>query len=220
MDIKKILRATDHTLLRTTATWQEIETLLDEAMAFECASCCIPASFVHEAASYVNGDLPICTVIGFPNGYDTTRSKICQAEDALANGAAEIDMVINLGWVKDERWDCLKDEIQQIRDVCGDAILKVIIETCELTQAEKIRMCEIVTACGADFIKTSTGFASCGATVDDIRLMKAHVGSNVGIKASGGIRTLDDAECFLNLGATRLGASSIVKLARPILEQG
>ena len=219
MDIKSILHATDHTLLRTTSTWQEIETLLDEAMAFECASCCIPASFVRDAVSYVNGDLPICTVIGFPNGYDTTGSKLFQTEDALEHGATEIDMVINLGWVKDELWSLLTDEIKEIRDQCDDAILKVIIETSELTAPEKIRMCQIVTACGADFIKTSTGFASGGATVEDIRLLKEHVGEHVGIKASGGIRTQEDAELFLNLGATRLGASSIVKLARPLFEQ-
>lgn len=218
MDLKKILRATDHTLLRPAATWLEIETLLEEAMIYDCASACIPPSYVMEAVSYVGNDLPICTVIGFPNGYDTTGSKLFATEDALENGAREIDMVINLGWVKDGLWDFIEDEIDQIRDLCEDALLKVIVETCELTDKEKIHLCGIVTACGADFLKTSTGFSSAGATADDIRLIREHLGSRVGIKASGGIRTLEDAWTFMELGATRIGASGLVRLAAEFLE--
>jgi deoxyribose-phosphate aldolase len=219
MDIKKILRATDHTLLKPTAGWQEIQNLLDEGMTYGCASCCIPPSFIYEAVQFVEGKLPLCTVIGFPNGYSTSSSKLFETEDALENGAAEIDMVINLGWVKDGLWDCIEDEIGQIRDLCDDAVLKVIVETCDLTDQEKIHLCGIVTACGADFIKTSTGFSSAGATAEDIRLLKAHIGPQVGIKASGGIRTLEDAERFMALGASRLGASSLVKLAAQRLGQ-
>ena len=218
MDIKKILAATDHTLLRPTTTWQEIETLLDQAMEFKCASACIPPSYVQEAYSHVREELPICTVVGFPNGYDTTGSKLFQTEDALESGAGEIDMVINLGWVKDGLWDFIEDEIDQIRDLCEDALLKVIVETCELTDKEKIHLCGIVTACGADFLKTSTGFSSAGATADDIRLIREHLGSRVGIKASGGIRTLEDAWTFMELGATRIGASGLVRLAAEFLE--
>ncbi len=218
-DVERILRATDHTLLRPTATFDEITKLLREGMEFGCASCCIPASYVSEAVSYVGDEFPICTVIGFPNGYDTTGSKLFQTEDALESGAAEIDMVINLGWVKDGLWDFITDEIEQIRDLCDDAILKVIIETSELEDHEKIHLCEIVTACEADFIKTSTGFASGGATPEDVRLLRAHVGPHIGVKASGGIRTLEDALAYLDLGATRLGASALVKLARPFIEE-
>lgn len=219
MDIKKILRATDHTLLRPTATWSQIETLLDEGIRFGCASCCIPPSYVQEAVSFVQGELAVCTVVGFPNGYDTSGSKLFQTEDALESGADEIDMVINLGWVKDGLWDFVEDEISQIRDLCEDVILKVIVETCELTESEKIHLCRLVTDTGADFIKTSTGFASGGATAADIRLMKEHVGPKVGIKASGGIRTLEEAEELMRLGATRLGASSLVNLARQYLSR-
>ncbi len=219
MDIEKILSATDHTLLRPTATWQEIQTLLDEAMEFGCASACIPPSFVYEAVSYVDGKLPICTVVGFPNGYTTTASKLFETEDALEDGAEEIDMVINLGWVKDGLWDLIEDEISQLRDLCDSAILKVIVETSELTKQEKIHLCEIVGNAGADFIKTSTGFASGGATAEDIQLMKAHVDPDLAIKASGGIRTLEDAALFMELGASRLGASAIVRLARPLMQK-
>lgn len=219
MDIEKILGATDHTLLRPTATWQEIQTLLDEAIEFGCASACIPPSFVYEAVSYVDGKLPICTVVGFPNGYTTTASKLFETEDALEDGAEEIDMVINLGWVKDGLWDLIEDEISQLRDLCDSAILKVIVETSELTKQEKIHLCQIVGSAGADFIKTSTGFASGGATAEDIQLMKAHVGPKVAIKASGGIRSLEDAALFMELGASRLGASAIVRLARPLMQK-
>lgn len=230
MDIKKILAATDHTLLSPTATWEEIVQILDDAMTFRCASACIPASYVEDAADYVddvfpdlygaaslgNADkkLPICTVIGFPNGYDTTASKMFMADDALENGAGEIDMVINLGWVKDRLWDLIEDEIESIRDVTEDAILKVIIETALLDQKEKIHLCQIVSNSGADFIKTSTGFASGGATFEDVQLMREHVAKHVGVKASGGIRSLEDAERFLALGATRLGTSRLVSLAK------
>lgn len=214
MDIKHILQSTDHTLLRPSASWQEIRKILDEALEYECASACIPPSFVSDAADYVNRDLPICTVIGFPNGYSTTGSKLFETEDALENGADEIDMVINLGWVKDGLWELVEDEIMQIRDLCEDALLKVIIETCALSEREIIHLCGIVTSAGADFIKTSTGFGSSGATKEDILLMKAHVGPKVAIKASGGIRTLEDAQALLDLGATRLGASALVGLAR------
>ena len=217
-DVERILRATDHTLLRPAATYDEITKLLREGMEFGCASCCIPASYVSEAVNYVDGALPICTVIGFPNGYDTTGSKLYQTEDALENGASEIDMVINLGWVKDGLWDFITDEIEQIRDLCDDAILKVIIETSELDEHEKIHLSEIVTACEADFIKTSTGFASGGATPDDVRLLCANVGPHIGVKASGGIRSLEDALTYLRIGASRLGASALIKLARPYLE--
>jgi deoxyribose-phosphate aldolase len=219
MDIKKILSATDHTLLRPTAGWQEVQTLLDEAMAFGCASACIPPSYVYEAVTYVDGKLPICTVVGFPNGYSTTACKLFETEDALEDGAEEIDMVINLGWVKDGLWDLVEDEISQLRDLCDSAILKVIVETSELTRQEKIHLCQIVSAAGADFIKTSTGFASGGATADDIKLMKAHLGPGVAIKASGGIRTLEDAAYLMELGACRLGASALVNLARPLWQE-
>ncbi|MCK9350717.1 MAG: deoxyribose-phosphate aldolase [Clostridiales bacterium] len=219
MDIRNILNATDHTLLRPTATWAEIEVLIDEAADFGCASVCIPPSFVYEAVEYADGKIPVCTVVGFPNGYSTTGAKLFETEDALESGAEEIDMVINLGWVKDGLWDFIEDEIMQIRDLCEDAILKVIVETSELTDQEKIHLCQIVTSAEADFIKTSTGFSSCGATEADIRLFRAHAGPKVGIKASGGIRTLEDAEKMMALGATRLGASSIVKLARPLLDE-
>jgi len=218
-DVKRILVATDHTLLRPTATFDEIKKLLTEGMEFGCASCCIPTSYVDEAVDFVDGALPICTVIGFPNGYETTGSKLFQTEDALEGGASEIDMVINLGWVKDGLWDLIYDEIEQIRDLCDDAILKVIIETSELEDHEKIRLCEIVTDCEADFIKTSTGFASGGATPDDVLLLCRHVGPHIGVKASGGIRTLEDALAYLEIGAGRLGASALVGLARPFFDE-
>jgi deoxyribose-phosphate aldolase len=214
MDIQKILNATDHTLLRPTATWDEIKELLDEGIEFHCASCCIPPSYVREAVDYVGDDLPICTVIGFPHGCHTTGTKLFETEDGLENGAAEIDMVINLGWVKDGLWDLIGDEIEQIRDLCDDAILKVIIETSELTEREKIHMCDIVTACEADFIKTSTGFASGGATPEDVDLLRRHIGPHIRVKASGGIRTFEDAQRMMELGADRIGASRLVGLAR------
>ena len=214
MDIKNILAHCDHTLLKQTATWAQIKTICDEGMAYSCASVCIPASYVKQAADYVGNDLKICTVIGFPNGYSTTEVKVFETEDAVRNGADEIDMVINLGWVKDQRWDDLLAEIKTIKESCAGRILKVIVETCLLTEEEKIRMCEIVTQAGADLIKTSTGFSTGGATREDIALFKAYVGPNVKIKASGGIHSMEDAQALMDLGADRLGASALVGLVK------
>lgn len=212
MDINKILSAVDHTLLSQTATWEEIKTICDDGIKYNVASVCIPASYVKKAKEYVGNKLKICTVIGFPNGYSTTKTKVYETKDAIENGADEIDMVINIGNLKDGLYDVVEEEIKQIKDACGDKILKVIIETCLLTKDEKIKMCEIVTNSGADFIKTSTGFSTSGATFEDISLFKEHVGNNVKIKAAGGIKTLNDAEKFINLGASRLGTSRIIKL--------
>lgn len=212
MDIKKILSSVDHTLLSQTATWEEIKTICDDGMKYNVASVCIPACYVKKAKDYVRNKLKVCTVIGFPNGYSTTKTKVYETKDAIDNGADEIDMVINIGMLKDGLYSEVEDEIRQIKGACGDKILKVIIETCLLTDEEKIKMCDIVTNSGADFIKTSTGFSTSGATFDDIILFKKHVGSNVKIKAAGGIKTLDDAEKFISLGASRLGTSRIIKL--------
>ena len=214
MELQKILAAVDHTLLAPDAAWAQIRALCDDGVRYGVASVCIPASYVARAAAYLDGRLSVCTVIGFPNGYDTTASKCFMAADAAENGAAEIDMVINLGWVKDQRWDDLLAEIKAVRAAVPDRILKVIIETCMLTQAEKIRLCEIVSASGADFIKTSTGFGSGGATLEDVRLFKAHVAAHVRIKAAGGISGLEDAAAFLAAGADRLGTSRIVKAVK------
>ena len=214
MDINEILTHVDHTLLSQTATWDEIRQICDDGIAYHTASVCIPPSYVKQACGYVNGQIPICTVIGFPNGYMTTESKAFEAKDALENGASEIDMVINIGWLKDGKYDLVSDEIRALKSVCGDKILKVIIETCLLTDAEKVKMCQIVTVAGADYIKTSTGFSSGGATFDDIKLFAEHIGPNVKIKAAGGISSLEDAEKFLALGADRLGTSRIVKIVK------
>ena len=203
MDLKIILSKTDHTLLAQTATWPEIQQICDDGIQYHTASVCIPASYVKRASEYAKGRVAICTVIGFPNGYDTTAAKVFEAQDAVKNGADEVDMVINLGYVKDGLFDKVQDEIQQVKAACGNHILKVIIETCLLTQEEKIKMCEIVTRSGADFIKTSTGFSTGGATFDDVKLFREHVGPNVRIKAAGGIKTLADAEKFISLGADR-----------------
>lgn len=211
---KEILQHVDHTLLSQTATWNEIREILDDAMEYRTASACIPAAYVKQAAEYVNGKLPICTVIGFPNGYNTKEVKVLEAKDAIEKGAVEIDMVINIGFLKDKRYAEVEDEIRAIREVCGNRILKVIIETCLLTEEEKIKMCEIVTRAGADYIKTSTGFSTSGATFADIKLMKQHVGSTVKIKAAGGISSFADAQEFLRLGAERLGTSRLVKLLK------
>lgn len=216
MDKKELLKTVDHTLLTQTATWTEIRQILDDGIAYGTASACIPASYVKQAADYVNGKLPICTVIGFPNGYHTTAVKVYETKDAIANGAAEIDMVINIGWLKDGRYQDLEDEIRQIHEACDGRILKVIIETCLLTEEEKIKMCEIVTNAGAEYIKTSTGFSTAGATFADVKLMQEHVGKDVKIKAAGGIASLDDAEEFLRLGADRLGTSRMIKLIKNI----
>lgn len=216
MELKEILSKCDHTLLAQTATWSEIKALCDDGMKYACASVCIPASYVAQAVEYVAGKLPICTVIGFPNGDSTTKAKCYEASDAADNGAEEIDMVINLGWVKDEKWDDLLVEIKAVKAACKGKLLKVIIETCFLTDAEKIKLCEIVTASGAEFIKTSTGFGGGGATREDVALFKAHVGPNVQIKAAGGIADLKDAEDFIALGADRLGTSRVVKAVKAL----
>lgn len=214
--IKKIIAGCDHTLLKVDATWEQIKTICDEGMEYQTASVCIPPSYARQAAEYVAGKLPICVVIGFPNGYSTTASKVFEAKDAIENGASEVDMVINVGWVKDGKYDLVLDEIRKVKEAVGSHILKVIIETCLLTEEEKIRMCEIVTESGADFIKTSTGFSTAGATFEDVRLMKEHVGEGVRVKAAGGISTLEDAEKFLELGASRLGTSRIIRLVREL----
>ena len=214
MEIKEIMRHVDHTLLSQTATWEDIKRICDEAMEYHTASVCIPPSYVKQAKEYVRTKMAVCTVIGFPNGYMTTKAKEFETRDALENGADEIDMVINIGWVKDGLYDQAEEEIRRLKAVCGDKILKVIIETCLLTEEEKIRMCQVVTAAGADYIKTSTGFSKAGATFADIELFAAHIGKNVKMKAAGGISTMDDAEQFLKLGADRRGTSRMVKLAK------
>mgnify|MGYP000951130667 CR=1 FL=1 len=214
MELKDILAKCDHTLLAQTATWAEIKALCDDGMKYHTASVCIPASYVKQAADYVDGKLPICTVIGFPNGYDTTKAKCFEASDAVENGAQEVDMVINIGWVKDQKWDTLLEEIKAVKAACRGRLLKVIIETCLLTDDEKIKMCEIVSASGADYIKTSTGFSTAGATFHDVELFAAHVTNGVKIKAAGGISSIADAEKFIELGASRLGTSRIVKIVK------
>ena len=214
MDRKDILKTVDHTLLTQTATWEEIRGILDDGIKYQTASACIPAAYVKQAAEYVDGRLPICTVIGFPNGYSTTAVKVFETKDAIENGAEEIDMVVNIGWVKDGKYQEIEDEIRQIHEACGGKILKVIIETCLLTEEEKIRMCETVTSAGAEFIKTSTGFSTAGATFADVELMRKHVGKEVKVKAAGGIASLEDAEKFIALGADRLGTSRIVKIIK------
>ena len=214
MERNEILSKVDHTLLAQTATWAEIRAICDDGMKYHTASVCIPASYVKQAKDYVGDKLPICTVIGFPNGYDTTAAKCFMAADAVSNGAEEVDMVINLGWVKDRKWDELLSEIKAIKEACRGKLLKVIIECCFLTDEEKIKLCEIVTASGADYIKTSTGFGGGGATREDVALFAKHVGPNVKIKAAGGIANLQDAEDFINLGASRLGTSRIVKAVK------
>ncbi len=214
MELKTILRKCDHTLLAQTATWEEIRAICDDGMKYATASVCIPASYVKQASDYVEGKLAICTVIGFPNGYATTAAKVFMAGDAVKNGADEVDMVANLGWIKDGKWDDITAEIRAIKEACGEKILKVIIVTCLLTDGEKIAMCRCVTEAGADYIKTSTGFSTGGATFHDVELFAQHIGPKVKIKAAGGISSLDDAKKFIELGADRLGTSRIVKLAK------
>ena len=214
MNISEILAKCDHTLLAQTATWADIKAICDDGMKYQTASVCIPASHVQQAKAYVGDRLAICTVIGFPNGYATTAAKCFMAHDAVSHGADEVDMVINLGWVKEGKWAELTEEIRQIKAHCCGKLLKVIIETCLLTDEEKIKMCQVVTEAGADYIKTSTGFSTAGATFEDVALFAKHVGPNVKIKAAGGISSLDDAEKFIALGASRLGTSRIVKLAK------
>lgn len=214
MEIKDILKTVDHTLLSQSATWAEIKTVLDDAMSFKTASACIPASFVKDAKEYVGENLAICTVIGFPNGYSTTATKCFETADAVKNGADEIDMVINVGWLKDKKYDEILDEINAIKEACAGKLLKVIIETCLLTDEEKIKMCEIVSKSDADYIKTSTGFSTAGATKEDVALFAKYVSGNTKIKAAGGISSVKDAEDFINLGASRLGTSRIVKILK------
>ncbi len=214
MDIKEILAVCDHTLLAQDATWEQIRALCDDGIAYHTASVCIPASFVKQAKEYVGERLAICTVIGFPNGYSTTAVKVFETTDAVENGADEIDMVINIGWVKEGRYSDVLDEIKAVKEACRGRILKVIIETCLLTKEEKIEMCRVVTKSGADFIKTSTGFSTGGATREDVELFAENVGPKVQIKAAGGIADLKDAEDFIKLGASRLGTSRLVKIAK------
>lgn len=214
MDAKEILKHVDHTLLAQTAVWEEIRQICDDAVAYGTASVCIPPSFVKQVKEYVRDKTAVCTVIGFPNGYMTTKAKEFETKDALENGADEIDMVINIGWAKEGKFDLIEEEIRTLKAACGEKILKVIIETCLLSDAEKVKLCHAVTNAGADYIKTSTGFSKAGATFEDIRLFSEHIGPNVKMKAAGGIASMDDAERFLELGADRLGTSRIIKLVK------
>lgn len=214
MDRNDIFKTVDHTLLTQGATWAQIKEICDDAVAYGAASVCIPPSYVKRAWEYLKGKMPVCTVIGFPNGYNTTKTKVFETRDAIENGAEEIDMVINIGDLKDRNYEKIQAEIEEIKAACREKVLKVIIETCLLTEEEKIRMCQVVTEAGADFIKTSTGFSTAGATFDDIKLFAAHVGPGVKMKAAGGIKSFEDAEKFISLGASRLGTSRIVKLAK------
>ena len=220
MKLEEILAKCDHTLLTQTATWEEIRAICDDGMKYRTASVCIPASFVKQAKEYVGDKLPICTVIGFPNGYDTTAAKCFMASDAVENGADEVDMVINIGWAKEGKWADITAEIAAIKAACHGKLLKVIIETCLLTDDEKIALCKCVSDSGADFIKTSTGFSKAGATFHDVELFAKHVAPHVKIKAAGGISSLEDAEKFIQLGASRLGTSRIVKIAKGLKQDG
>ena len=214
MDIKKILNMVDHTLLAQTSTWEQIRGICDDGMKYETASVCIPPSFVKQAKEYVGEKLAVCTVIGFPNGYNTTTVKCFETEDAVKNGADEIDMVINIGWVKEQKWDEILEEIKAVKAACQGKLLKVIIETCLLTDDEKVKLCEIVSESGADYIKTSTGFSTGGATREDVALFAANIAPTLKIKAAGGISSIQDAEEFIGLGAERLGTSRIVKIVK------
>ncbi len=214
MEQQEILQKVDHTLLEQTATWSRIKEICDDAMHYHTASVCIPPSFVKKAKEYTDGRMAICTVIGFPNGYNTTEVKKAETKDAIANGADEIDMVINLGWVKEGAFDKVEQEIRELKEICGDKILKVIIETCLLDETEKKTMCEVVTNAGADFIKTSTGFSTGGATLEDIELFAKYVGKNVKIKAAGGIASFEDAQKLTEAGASRLGTSRLIKIMK------
>lgn len=214
MDKKSILQRVDHTLLKQTASWEEIRQILDDAMRYGTASACIPPAYVKQASEYVEGKLPICTVIGFPNGYSTTEVKVFETKDAVSNGASEIDMVIHMGLVKDKKYEELEDQIRKVHEACSGKVLKVIIETCLLTEEEKIKMCEAVTRAGAEYIKTSTGFSEKGATFEDVQLMREYSGDKVKVKAAGGISSFEDAEKFLEIGADRLGTSRLVKIIK------
>ena len=220
MELKDILAKCDHTLLGQTATWADIKAICDDGMKYQTASVCIPASFVKQAKEYVGEKLAICTVIGFPNGYATTAAKCFMAHDAIQNGADEVDMVINIGWAKEGKWEDLTSEIAAIKAACKGKLLKVIIETCLLTDDEKIALCKCVSDSGADYIKTSTGFSKAGATFEDVALFAKHVAPHVKIKAAGGISSLEDAEKFIALGADRLGTSRIVKIAKGLADDG
>ncbi len=219
MELKEILSKCDHTLLAQGATWDEIKAICDDGIRFSTASVCIPASYVKQAKEYVGDKLKICTVIGFPNGYSTTSVKCFETSDAVKNGADEIDMVINIGWVKDKKYDLVLDEIKQIKKACDGKLLKVIIETCLLTDEEKIEMCKVVSDSGAEYIKTSTGFSKAGATFDDVLLMSQNIKPHLKIKAAGGISSIEDAEKFISLGASRLGTSRIVKIAKTMSDK-
>ena len=214
MKIEEILSYADHTLLKQESTWEQIKAICDDGIKYRTASVCIPPSFVKDAAEYSKDRVKICTVIGFPNGYNTTACKVFETEDAVKNGADEIDMVINIGWLKDKKYSDILTEIKEIKKACKGKILKVIIETCLLTEEEKIKMCHLVTEAGADFIKTSTGFSTAGATFSDIELFSENIGEGVKMKAAGGIASLEDAERFISLGAERLGTSRIVSIAK------
>lgn len=216
MDEKKILGMVDHTLLLQTSTWEEIQAICDDAMKYETASVCIPPCYVKQAKAYMGEKMQVCTVIGFPNGNHTTAAKVFETKDAVANGADEIDMVINVGMLKAKEYDYVLNEIKEIKEACQGRLLKVIIETCLLTDEEKVKMCELVTKSGADYIKTSTGFSTAGATFEDVSLFAEHVGADVKIKAAGGISSLADAEKFIELGASRLGTSRIVKIVKGV----
>lgn len=218
MDIRELLKHCDHTLLSQTATWEEIRQICDDGIRYNTASVCIPPAYVKQAKEYVGDRLKICTVIGFPNGYHTTETKIFETEDALRNGADEIDMVVNNCMTREGRFDLIEDEIRRLKNVCGNKVLKVIVEACLLNEDEKISMCKAVTYAGADYIKTSTGFSKGGATFEDVALFAKHIGPDVKIKAAGGISSIEDAEKFLGLGADRLGTSRIVKAAKQLQE--
>ncbi|MCC0718729.1 MULTISPECIES: deoxyribose-phosphate aldolase [unclassified Clostridioides] len=212
--MKHILKTVDHTILKATTTWEDIKVLCDEAINMNVASVCIPPSYVKRAAEYLNSKIKVCTVIGFPLGYQTTATKVFEAEDAIKNGADEVDMVVNISDIKNGDYEKIENEIKEIKAIIGEKILKVIIETCYLEECEKVKMCDIVTVSGADFIKTSTGMGTGGATLEDIKLMKEHVGKNVKIKAAGGVKSISDAEKFIEAGAERLGTSSICKILK------
>ena len=223
MELSKMLAMVDHTLLKPEATWAQIQQICDDAMKYHTATVCIPASYVARCKAYMQDradKVGVCTVIGFPTGYSTTAAKVFEAADAVKNGADEVDMVINLGWVKDQKWDALLEEIKAVKAACCGKLLKVIIETCLLTDEEKIKMCEIVSDSGADFIKTSTGFSTAGATFHDVELFAKHVKPGVRIKAAGGISSLEDAEKFIELGASRLGTSRVVKIVKKMEQEG
>ena len=213
MNTSEVLKIVDHTLLTQTATWEDIKTILDDGIKYETASACIPAAYVKQAAEYVEGKLPICTVIGFPNGYSTTATKVFETKDAIVNGASEIDMVINVGALKDKKYDYVKNDIHTLKEVCGsDIVLKVIIETCLLTDEEKVKACELAKEAGADFVKTSTGFSTGGAKAEDVALMRKTVGDDMGVKASGGIHTAEEAQAMIDAGASRLGTSATLAI--------